>query len=116
MDSSRVKMALRVGLSAGGPIGAIILEKTHVSQADYMMGVELVLYLVPAGCLVWGWVDTKVDNLIAALAKRPEVATIVIKDGTNGKVGAMAASEAPVNAKVVTETQNEKDAKEGSKS
>lgn len=43
----------------------------------------------------------------------PDVATVVIKDDANGKLGALAQSEAHPN--IVTETQNEKDAKEGTK-
>lgn len=43
----------------------------------------------------------------------PGVATVVVKDGTNGKLGDLAAS--PDHPNVVTETQNQKDAKNGTK-
>lgn len=43
----------------------------------------------------------------------PSVATVVVKDTANGTVAALAQSDDHPN--VVTETQNEKDAKEGTK-
>lgn len=53
------------------------------------------------------------DVKIGLAEKIPGVATVVVKDNVNGTLARMAASEA--NPKVVTETQNEYDAKLGTK-
>jgi len=66
------------------------------------------------GALAW-WSaqrNTKAEQ-IKAVEKMPEIATVVVKDEANGKIGKLAQDDAHPN--IVTETQNEADAKQGTK-
>ena len=54
------------------------------------------------------------DEAKVAIAETvPSVATVVVKDGVNGKIGELAAD--PNHPNIVTETKNEADAKMGTK-
>lgn len=106
---------LTVGLAAGGPIGAAILDGTGWSHDRYSLYLNALGYigapLIAAGWTHW---SARRAKLIATVEKLPEVATVVVKDGANGSVGALAQSSDHPN--VVTESQNAKDVKAGAKS
>lgn len=138
-NKERIYDALRVLLAAGGPFSAVILRYTDIAPDDLALLTQLALLVVPpCGAWLWGFylhslkkkaeaiaqapkevqvqvlqpvlpVETKV-NLTEAI---PGVATVVVRDDANGALAKMAASVA--NPKVVTESQNEYDAKQGTK-
>ena len=56
--------------------------------------------------------ETKAEVIMAA-NNMPSVATVVLRDGVNGVIGDLAKSDNHPN--IVTETQNEADAKKGTK-
>lgn len=114
--------------------GTITLEQAATLTSDIMIAAPA---LIGIAVFVWGLLDhtdkAKVEsvasmpapaqaaalNKISDVAKiqiaegTPGVATVVVKDTANGAVAALAQSED--HPKVVTESQNEKDAKEGTK-
>lgn len=134
----RIYDGLRLLLAGGGPFSAVVIRYTDMNESDWNLWVQLALFVIPpVGAWVWGFYlntiqrqakliasapqDQQVDALQALspevkvnLAERlPDVATVVVRDSVNGRLAAMAASE--TNPKVVTETQNEIDAKMGTK-
>lgn len=114
INQQQVAGWLRVALSAGGPIAALAMSKMGVSEKDWALYTEVALAIVPGLTVaVWSWYRNRKATQIKLVDKMPEVATIVVKDNANGTVGALAQSEAHPN--IVTETQNEIDAKEGTK-
>ena len=113
-NKQQVTSFLAIGLAVGGPVGAVILKLTGLTPADYQLYVNAALFVLPpAAAVIYSWFGAKKDKLVAAVEKLPEVATVVVKDETNGKLGQMAASDNHPN--VVTESQNEADAKQGTK-
>jgi hypothetical protein len=105
---------LRVTLAAGGPIAALILSRTGISQAEYALYFELAVAVLPGLIVaVWGWYRNRKTTQIKITEQLPEVATVVIKDEARGKVGELAQN--PGHEHIVTETQNEFDAKQGVK-
>ena len=112
MNQQQIAAWLRVTLAAGGPIAALIIAKTGITQADYVSYLELALALVPGAIAAgWSWYRNRSDVQIKTTNMLPEVAKVVVKDSANGKVGDMAQSED--HPKVVTETQNALDVKGG---
>lgn len=129
---------LRNVLSLGAGIlvgkGIISAEQAATFTNQIMIAAPA---LVSIGVLIWGLIDhtdkAKVEsvasmpapavaealNKVSDVAKIqiagavPSVATVVVKDAANGTVAELAQSNDHPN--VVTETQNEKDAKEGTK-
>lgn len=114
-----------VGSYAAGLVTALVFAGMSHDQA-----VVLVNSIVQASsglASVLGALGVLVPIVIAAFAARkatpteqvkavealPDVATIVVKDSANSTVGALAIDKNHPN--IVTETQNEKDAKEGTK-
>lgn len=114
INQQQVAGWLRALLAAGGPFAALVLSKTGISQSDWVLYTELALVIIPpAAVAVWGWYSSRKATQVKLVEKMPEVATIVIKDEARGAVGELAAS--PNEHNIVTETQNEADAKEGTK-
>lgn len=104
----------RIGLAAGGPIGGLILHLTGLTTETYMLWVQAALYIVPPPIgFVLSWYANRRAAQILNVKAMPEVATIVIKDAANGDIGKLARS--PDQPDIVTETQNERDAKLGTK-
>lgn len=125
-----------VSLGAGVLVGKGILtaEQAANLSSEIMIAAPS---MIAIGALVWGIVSHTDKAKVEAVAKMsapaqqaalsgvsdaakvsiaegvPGVATVVVKDGTNGKLGDLAAS--PDHPNVVTETQNEHDAKNGTK-
>lgn len=55
MNKQQIYDALRVALAAGGPLAALILKYTGLSQTDFEMWVSVALLIVPpAAAWVWG--------------------------------------------------------------
>lgn len=138
MTKERIYDALRVLLAAGGPFSALILRYTEMKQTDLDLFVQLGLMVVPPfGAWVWGLylntLEAKIEAIAAAPAavqhqalskvsdeakvliarEVPDVETIVVHDDANGTLGAIANS--PLHPDIVTSTQNELDAKLGTK-
>lgn len=141
MDSivrERITDALRLLLAAGGPLSALILKYSGMDSNDFNQLVQVILIVVPpVGAWVWGKYANTIDAKVQVIAEQPpavqvkalekvpdvvkvqvaeavpEVATVVVKDNANGALGVLAQSEAHPN--IVTETQNERDAKMGTK-
>jgi hypothetical protein len=139
LQRERIYDALRVLLAAGGPFSAVILRYTEMSQSDFDLLVQLALFVVPPiGAWVWGLYLNTIEKKVEVIAEQPrevqaealnkvsdtakvliakavpEVATVVVKDNANGQLGHLAQSEE--HRDVVTETQNELDAKLGGRS
>lgn len=138
-NKERIFDALRVLLAAGGPFSAVVLRYTDMKADDFALLAQLALFVIPpVGAWVWGLYLNTLEKKAQAIASAPQpaqvaalqaalpvetkvnltegipgVATVVVKDTANGALAKMAASEA--NPKVVTETQNELDAKMGTK-
>src|SRR5882672_9809158 len=135
-NQQQIASALRVVLGTGGPIAAIILAKTGVTEGDYTMYMNAALVVVPPiAAFLWGWYSNRKVALVANVAQMPAedqhaalnklsdvdkvkiveavpaVATVVIKDAANGAIAKVAQSEAHPN--VVTESQNALDKKAG---
>lgn len=129
---------LRIGLAAGGPLGAAILDGTHMAQSSYELYVNAFLYAgVPTICAAWEWAAKRRTAQVAAVAQMPPevqkealskvsdvdkvliakavpgVATVVVRDVANGALADLAANEN--HRDIVTETQNEIDARMGTK-
>lgn len=114
INQQQVAGWLRALLAAGGPLAALVLSKTGMSQDDWMLYTEVALVVIPPLVVaVWGWYSSRKATQIKAVEKMPEIATVVVKDEARGAVGKLAAS--PNEHNIVTETQNEKDAKKGTK-
>jgi hypothetical protein len=108
MNQQQIGALLRTGLAAGGPLGALILQQSHMARDDYDLYVNALLFFLPFVSAIWGWAAHRRTTQIKAVEAIPEVATVVVKDGANGAVGALARSG--VNPNIVTESQNGKDA------
>lgn len=55
MNKQQIYDALRVALAAGGPVAALILKYTGLSQTDFEMWVSVALLVVPpAAAWIWG--------------------------------------------------------------
>lgn len=131
---ARIEDALRILLAAGGPFSALILRYTEVEPNDLELMFQLALLVVPPlGAWVWGLYVNTLENKIAIVAeaapeearlalhqvpdetkvliakKVPGVATIVVKDDENGALRNLA--KGAEHRDIVTETQNELDAK-----
>lgn len=114
INQQQVAGWLRITLSASGPIAALVLSKTGISAADWALYTEIALAIIPGlAVAVWSWHRNRKATQVQMVQQMPEVATIVVKDEARGAVGDLAAS--PHEEHIVTETQNEKDAKEGTK-
>jgi hypothetical protein len=116
LNQQQIAMAMRLALGVGGPLAALIMAKTGMSEGDYTLYLNAALAVVPPiGALVWGWFANRKATQVANVEHMPEVATIVVKDGANGALGLMAATANNAHPNIVTETQNEADAKKGTK-
>lgn len=105
MNAQQIESALRVVLAAGGPIAALVIRYTEVSQDDFLLWVQVVLLVVPPlGAWLWGYLAHTPAAQIQRTQSLSEVATVVVRDDARGKVGELAAS--PQFPGVVTETQN----------
>jgi hypothetical protein len=133
MNKEQIHDALRVALAAGGPLAALILKYTGLSQTDFEMWVAVALLVVPP-CAAWAWgiwqnrQAAKVEavarmssadqhaalNKVSDAAKVkiaesvPDVATVVVRDTATGTLAALAASDNQPN--IVSESQNLSDA------
>ena len=133
---SQIYDGLRVLLAAGGPGTAIVLRYTHMNPSDFQLFVQLALFVVPPmGSWAWGLYLNTIAKKVEAIAEQPahvqeaaltqvsdatkiliaegvpSVATVVVKDVANGAIGTLAQSAS--HPSIVTETQNELDAKAG---
>jgi hypothetical protein len=136
VNQQQIASFLRMLLSAGGPLAALILTKTGMTHEDYDMYVAVALaFIPPIGAAIWGWYDNRKIKQVTNIAQMPaidqlqalnkvsdatkvriaeavpDVKTVVIDNAANGTLGAMAAS--PTHPNIVTESQNEKDTKLG---
>lgn len=138
LNQKQVSAWLKIALASGGPLYVWILAHTGITDSEYQMDVNLAAYILPPLIVAaFAWISNRLssqisnvaksapDKLGEALGKVPDavkiqaaetastVATVVTKDNSNGKVGELAAD--PNHPKVVSETQNEADAKKGTK-
>lgn len=91
INARQIKGWLKIGLSAGGPMGAVLVRKLHISTEDYTLYLEAFLFGVPGYVAIWTWFDNKLDSLIDAVRRRSDViASVAVKDGVNGKLGKLA--------------------------
>lgn len=131
---------LRTMLVAGGPVATLLIALGFPPvQVSTYLGVGLAVVAIasvavpgilgafsqtdshavtkvaamPAPVAIEALKQVPDETKIAIVEKIPDVATVVVKDIANGAVAQLAASDAHPN--VVTETQNEKDAKNGTK-
>jgi len=108
LNRQQIEGFLKIGLGVGGPIGAIILSKSGISQSDYVLYLEAALYIVPpVGASIWAWISNRKASQILAVKEMPEIATVVVKDTAIGKISELAKSD--VHHDIVTESQNETD-------
>lgn len=135
-SKERIYDGLRVLLAAGGPFSALVMKYTDIQPSDFDLFVQLALMIVPPfGAWVWGLYLNTLEAKVEAIAQEPRdvqvqaltkvsdeakvliagavpgVATVVVKDKENGNLGLLARSD--LNSNIVTETQNELDAKLG---
>ena len=114
MNSQQIQDALRIALAAGGPLAALVLKYTGLTADDYALWLSAILLIVPpVAAWLWGYLKNTHANQVKAVEAMPEVATVVVKDEVRNGVGELAAD--PTHPNIVTETQNEKDAKKGTK-
>jgi hypothetical protein len=114
LNQQQVAGWLRITLSASGPIAALVLSKTGISAADWALYTEVALSLLPGLIVaVWSWYRNRTATQVKLVEAIPEVATVVIKDEARNSVGELA--QDPAHPNIVTETQNEADAKNGTK-
>lgn len=136
--NKQVESALQKLLASSGPIAAFISLKLGWDATTTGLIMEVaVAILTPLAAGLWGWVSNRDPALVAAISKLdpaaqldalnkvsdavkveiakalPDVATIVVKDDAKGELAVVAAN--PENKDIVTETQNEIDAKLGNK-
>ena len=132
-------IAILLGLfGASGPLANWLVTSGHMASADVQADLMLATILTPTiVTLVFAWLqrnsakvagvahmspDEQKEALnklsdadkVSVAEKVPDVATVVVKDGVNGKLAAMALDNVN-HPNVVTETQNEADAKKGTK-
>lgn len=132
MNKEQIHDALRVALAAGGPLAALILKYTGLSQTDFEMWVAAALLIVPpAVAWVWGIWQNRQAAKVEAVARMsavdqrsalnkvsdsakvkiaesvPDVMKVVVKNDAAGKLGDLAASNDQPN--IVTESQNAKE-------
>lgn len=136
--NKQVESALQKLLAASGPVAAWLANRYKLDANTAGLIVELaVAFGTPIIAAGWGWISNRAPALVSAISNLPPevqaealnkvtdavkvkvaeavpgVATVVVKDGVNGELGALAAS--PTHPNIVTETQNELDAKQGTK-
>jgi hypothetical protein len=113
MNEQQIRAWLTTMLAAGGPIAALIMEKVGISLGDYNLYLQVVLAVVPGGmAIVWAWYRNREDILIKRAATMPSVKTIVVNGNATDKVNALAQSDAPAAAKIISEKQNASDEKD----
>jgi hypothetical protein len=100
-------------LTISGPAFSLLSRKLHLTPEDAKDYLDILQVITPLVGGAWGVAETTNNSLVKAAENVPGVATVVIKDTANGALGDLAQSEAHPN--IVTETQNEADAKLGSK-
>ena len=136
MVRNQIYDGLRILLAAGGPLSAVVLRYTDMNSDDFQMFAQLALLIIPpVGSWLWGFYLNSVKNKVETIAELsgpvqqaalnhvsdaakvmiakgvPGVATVVVSDTANGALEALAKS--PSHPNIVTETQNELDAKAG---
>lgn len=63
INSQQVAGWLRTVLAAGGPLGALILAKSGISQTDWAMYLEVILVIVPpVAVAIWSWFRNRVST------------------------------------------------------
>lgn len=106
---------LRNTLAASGPIAALIIARTGISQGEYALYMEVALAILPGAIVsAWGWYRNRKATQIKLVNALPEVAKVVIKNNVNGNIGALAQSDA--HPTIVDETQNIRDIVKGESS
>lgn len=138
MNQTQMEQMWMKLLAAGGPIAALLMNRFGLDQTTTTAILEVLLVVVPPiGAGIWAWFKSRDQALVQAVAAMPApavnealakvsdmakvqvaeavpgVATVVIKDEANGSLATLAAN--PNHPNVVTETQNEADAKLGTK-
>lgn len=137
LNAQQWKLVSQVAIAASGPIAKILETKYGFAPADVQSYFDLIAALTPLIGLGWGVASLTQSSQVTAVASMPpeaqkqalsntsdatkvliakavpDVATVVVKDDANGALAELASSEAQLN--IVTETQNEADAKLGTK-
>lgn len=88
--------------------GIITAEQATTITSDIMIAAPA---LIALGVALWEAFEHTDKAKVVAAESVPGVATVVVKDGINGGLGALAAS--PQHPNVVTESQNAVDKKNG---
>ncbi len=75
MNWQQVLSALRNGLSAGGPISALLIAIGYTHTEDLSKAVEALIVLLAAATpvisIVWGWFTHTKSNALATVAMMP---------------------------------------------
>ena len=107
MNQDQVLMMLRVLLSAGGPLGAMLVARGMTADQVTALSTSLITIcgaLPPIISLFWGWfVHTDAAKVAAvnALPKSQVLGVVVAKTATNG---VLAAAQNPAMPSVVMAT------------
>lgn len=110
MNRDGIAAFIRTFFFASSPTALAIIAKTGISADDYTLYYNVALSLLPT--LIVGGYElylswrNRPDVVIRKAEELPDVAKVVIVDGTNGKVGGMVASND--HPKVVDEAANKK--------
>lgn len=136
LNRQQIQDMLRTALSYGGPFGALIVYYTGVSADVYGMWLAVaLLVLPPIVSWIWGYIQNRRSQQIAAIARLspveqqqalnkttdaakvliaeavPNVETVVVNNQASGELGKLAND--PARPNIVTAKQNEIDAKTG---
>lgn len=104
-NQSQIAGQLRTALAAGGPIAALIMSKTGISQEDYGLYLELALYIVPPLiAAVWSYIAKRDAAIVKAAAKVPGATVVVDQDRAPPAVKDIAQDQS-ANPAVVTKEQ-----------
>ena len=110
MSKDGVAVFLRAFFFATSPAALAIIAKTGISADDYQLYYNVAMSLIPTIIvggyeLYIGW-RNRADVTVKKAEELPDVSKVVIKDGTNGVIGGMVASND--HPKIVDETSNKK--------
>lgn len=98
LNQQQVRNWLQVTTAAGGPLAALILSKTGITEGEYTLYVSLALAILPGAIVVvWGWFSNRMVTQVKEVSQTEGVQVHVDTEAasTPKDIVALAQSPAP---------------------